>query len=197
MSESAGWGEMRRPPWRLFGHLGACRPVQCVRARAMSCRRLTMRLRSTVMLCVRKSSYIPNKVRRRRISPFHLSRRVSIVVVTRRLVAVRSVLVSCSLGSTDAHRATRRCATFRARYSSPWCSYAPPPPNSRRRRRPAARRSRHSPSLRRRPSHRRRHRLAPRRQASRGRERSARAAEEKSCTTAMWCTPTPLKFASQ
>ena len=144
---------------------------------------------------------------------FSVSRRVSIDCrgVTRRLV---EVLVSCSLGSTDAHRATRRCATFRARYSSPWCSYAPPPPNSRRRRRPAARLSRHSPSLRRRPnrprhlhprhpslrrrpSHRRRHRLAPRRQASRGRERSARAAEEKSCTTAMWCTPTPLKFASQ
>ena len=129
---------------------------------------------------------------------FSVSRRVSIDCRgARRLVEVRSVLVSCSLGSTDAHRATRRCATFRARYSSPWCSYAPPPPNSRRRRRPAARRSRHSPSLRRRPSHRRRHRLAPRRQASRGRERSARAAEEKSCTTAMWCTPTPLKFASQ
>ena len=189
---------MRRPPWRLFGHLGACRPVQCVRARAMSCRRLTMRLRSTVMLCVRKSSEIPNKVQYGDAEflrfAFHDVFRLS---WSRRLVAVRSVLVSCSLGSTDAHRATRRCATFRARYSSPWCSYAPPPPNSRRRRRPAARRSRHSPSLRRRPSHRRRHRLAPRRQASRGRERSARAAEEKSCTTAMWCTPTPLKFASQ
>lgn len=174
----------------------------------MSCRRLTMRLRATVFFIL-----VLPQFRSRRISPFHDVFR-SIVVVTRRLVEVRSVLVSCSLGSTDAHRATRRCATFRARYSSPWCSYAPPPPNSRRRRRPAARRSRHSPSLRRRPnrprnlhprhpslrrrpSHRRRHRLAPRRQASRGRERSARAAEEKSCTTAMWCTPTPLKFASQ
>ena len=165
-----------RPSWRLQ----AC----SVRARAMSCRRLTMRLRATVS-CVRKSMNFQR--RRRRISPF--SRRVSIVAVTRRLL-VRSV-VSCSLGCTDAHRATRRCATFRARYSSPWCSYAPPPPNRRRRRRPAARRSRHSPS------HYRRHRLAPRRQASQGRERSARAAEEKSCTTAMRCTPTPLKFASQ
>ena len=179
-----------RPPWRLQ----AC----SVRARASDVVQETHdEAQIDCHLCVRKSSELPYKLRRRRISPFRFSRRVSIVVVTRRLVAVRSVLVGCSLGSTDAHRATRRCATFRARYSSPWCSYAPPPPNSRRRRRPAARRSRHSPSLRRRPSHRRRHRLAPRRQASRGRERSARAAEEKSCTTAMWCTPTPLKFASQ
>lgn len=99
---------------------------------------------------------------------------------------------SCSL---DAHHTTRTCAAFRARYCSPWCSYAPPPPNSRRSRRPTARRSRHRPSLRRRPGH-SRHRLAHRRQASRARERSARA-EEMSSTTAMWCTPTPLKFASQ
>lgn len=193
-----------RPPWRLQAcsvRARASDVVQETHDEAQSAchdvieKVLKYRLPG-VFLCL---FYIPlpfTVKRSRRISPFHDVIR-SIVVVTRRLVAVRSVLVSCSLGSTDAHRATRRCATFRARYSSPWCSYAPPPPNSRRRRRPAARRSRHSPSLRRRPSHRRRHRLAPRRQASRGRERSARAAEEKSCTTAMWCTPTPLKFASQ
>ena len=67
-----------RPPWRLQ----AC----SVRARAMSCRRLTMRLRSTVMFCS-KSSEIPNSA-----TPNFSVSRVSIVVVTRRLVAVRSVL---------------------------------------------------------------------------------------------------------